>query len=206
MPERNRYGVGILCTHPIQHYIPWCKLLAKNPEIYLPVYFCHRQTPKGQSKAGYGISFEWDIPMLEGYENRFLQNIPKDPNVFNFFGCNTAEIKEIINNSKFGAFIEQGWFNKSFWQAIFACWKSKTPLLVKGNSNLISHGGNISQLSGVMINLASNIENMSRMGKNAFNLIQKYSVQNTADGVVDAIKSVSNINNCLLVLFFEQDK
>lgn len=141
--ETNPYRVGLLSTHPIQYYIPWYRLLDSNPEIDLTVYFCHQQTPEQQGKAGYGISFDWDLPMLEGYKYKFLNNISKDPNVFNFLGCNTPEIKEIINDSNFDAFIVEGWFNRSFWQAIFACWRTKTPLLVRGDSNLISHGGSI---------------------------------------------------------------
>ncbi|GJM15339.1 MAG: glycosyl transferase family 1 [Thermodesulfobacteriota bacterium] len=141
MSSRKRYKVGILSTHPIQYYVPWYRQLAKNPEVDLTVYFSHSQTSEDHGKAGYGISFDWDIPMLEGYRYIFLKNMSANPNVFNFFGCDTPEIKDIIKNGNFDAFIVEGWHKKGLWQAIFACWKTKTPLLVRGDSNLVSHGG-----------------------------------------------------------------
>lgn len=140
MSNRKRYKLGILSTHPIQYYVPWYRSLSNHPEIDLTVYYCHRQTPEGQGRVGYGISFTWDIPMLEGYNYEFLENKASDPNVFDYFGSDTPEIRNIINNGNFNAFIVEGWFNKSFWQAITACWKSKTPIMVRGDSNLLSHG------------------------------------------------------------------
>ena len=141
MVSKKTYKLGILSTHPIQYFVPWYRELSAHKDIDLTVFFCHKQTSEGQAKAGYGVSFEWDIPMLEGYNYQFLDNISKNADVFTFFGCDTPNIKQLISKGDFDAFIVEGWFNKSFWQAIFACWKSKTPIMVRGDSNLISHGG-----------------------------------------------------------------
>ena len=132
----NKYKIGILVTHPIQYYVSLYKLIEKEKDIDLTVYFCHEQTAKDQSKAGFGYEFEWDIPLLEGYNYKFLKNVSNNPSTDNFFGCSTPEIKEIIKSEKFDAFIIQGWYVLSYIQAFYACKKANIPVLIRGDSHL----------------------------------------------------------------------
>ncbi len=131
--------LGILATHPIQYYVPWYRALARHPEVNLCVFYCHRQTPQGQAEAGFGVPFDWDIPLFDGYEYQFVINKSRHPNVYTFFGCDTPEIMRIISNGFFDAFIVQGWYVLSFWQAMISCWQTRTPLLVRGDSQLLTH-------------------------------------------------------------------
>jgi len=139
MKEKAKYKIGILATHPIQYYVPWYKALAEHPSINAKIFYCHRQTPENQAQAGFGVKFKWDVPFFEGYEYSFLPNKAAIPRVDTFFGCDTPEIKEIIAKERFDAFIVHGWRVKSFWQAIIACWKMQIPILVKGDSYLLTN-------------------------------------------------------------------
>src|SRR2546423_266580 len=130
------HRVGLLNTHPIQYYAPWYRALARK--VDLEVYYCHRQTAAGQSQAGFAVEFEWDVPLLEGYRHHFLDNQSPSPDASTFAGCDTPEIKDIISQSRFDAFIVHGWYVKSFWQAMLACWQNGTPLLVRGDSQLFT--------------------------------------------------------------------
>jgi len=146
MNIHKKYNLGILATHPVQYYVPWYRALARYPEINLEVFYCHRQTPEGQARAGFSVPFDWDIPLLDGYKYRFLNNKAANPNVSTFFGCDTPEIMRIISDSSFDAFIVQGWYVKSLWQAIRACWDSRTPVLVRGDSQLLTQRSWINRL------------------------------------------------------------
>ncbi len=128
-----RVRVGLLATHPIQYYVPWYRLLAQH--VDLTVYYCQQLTPHEQA-VGFGGAFEWDVPLLDGYQHRFLVNRARHPNVSTFFGCDTPEIGALIAQEKFDAVIVHGWALKSFWQAIRACWRTRTPVLVRGDSQL----------------------------------------------------------------------
>lgn len=139
MNIHKKYSIGILATHPIQYYVPWYRALAGYPEINLRVFYCHRQTPEGQAKAGFGVPFDWDIPLFDGYEYQFLINKSRHPNVYTFFGCDTPQIRQIISKGSFNAFIVQGWNVLSFWQAMIACWRTHTLVLVRGDSQLLTH-------------------------------------------------------------------
>jgi len=134
----TKYKLGILSTHPIQYFAPWYQALAVQPEVDLQVYFAHRQTPEGQASAGFGVPFDWDKPLLEGYQHEFLKNRSRRPGTDDFFGCDTPEVAEIIARERFDAFLVSGWHSLSYWQAIRACWKTKTPVLVRGDSQLVT--------------------------------------------------------------------
>jgi glycosyltransferase involved in cell wall biosynthesis len=124
----------LLATHPIQYYVPWYRALAK--EVDLEVFFSHRQSAEGQADAGYGRPFEWDVPLFDGYRHTFLRNVSAHPDVNTFRGCDTPEIADIIRERAFDAFIVHGWSTESYWQAMIACWRTRTPILVRGDSQL----------------------------------------------------------------------
>ena len=126
--------LGVLATHPIQYHAPLFRALAR--ELDLHVYFAHRQTAEGQAAAGFGVAFEWDVDLLGGYSHTFLDNHARRPSTDTWAGCSTPDIARIIAHERFDAFLVTGWYNRSFWQAMAACWRTGTPLLVRGDSQL----------------------------------------------------------------------
>jgi glycosyltransferase involved in cell wall biosynthesis len=110
--------------------------LASNPQIDLEVIYCHNATPQEQADAGFSIEFNWDISLLDGYPNRFLKNVATRASLHSFAGLDTPEIREIIDRERFDAVMINGWHYKSAWQTIFACWRSGTALMGRGDSHL----------------------------------------------------------------------
>jgi glycosyltransferase involved in cell wall biosynthesis len=134
MTDPGRLRVGILATHPVQYYVPWYRRLAERVDLH--VFYAHGQTPDGQAAAGFGVPFDWDLPLLEGYRHEFLENRARQPNVSRFWGCHTPDIGRRIRAGGFDAFIVHGWGVRSYWQAMVACWRTGTPVLVRGDSQL----------------------------------------------------------------------
>lgn len=134
----SKIKLAILCTHPIQYQIPWFRALSREPEIELEVLFCHRATAEEQGAAGFGHAFDWDIPLLEGYRYRFLQNEASRPTIGSFNGMNTPQIASLIEDAHFDALIVHGWHYRSAWQTFRACWRTRTPLMVRGDSQLLT--------------------------------------------------------------------
>ena len=126
--------VGILLTHPIQYYSPWFRDLSSKFDLH--VYYAYKQDASGQADAGFGVEFEWDIPLLEGYKYSFLENVSRNPGLSSFWGCDTPDVYEIIKREKFDAFIVFGWIYKSAWQAVWACKSNKVPVFMRGDSTL----------------------------------------------------------------------
>lgn len=133
-PKKTK--LAIVSTHPIQYHSAWFRALASRSDLDLRVYYCHRATPREQAGAGFGVEFEWDVPMLEGYPYTFLKNDASSPGHGRFGGFDTPEIKQIIRRREYDAVMVNGWHYKSAWQAICACWKSKVKVMVRGDSHL----------------------------------------------------------------------
>ena len=131
-----RIRLAIVATHPIQYHSPWYRALAACPELDVDVYYCHQATAQEQKNAGFGVEFDWDAPLLEGYPYTFLRNVAKRPGLERFAGLDTPEIQEIIHSRKYDAVMVNGWNYKSAWQAIRACWRSRVKVLVRSDSHL----------------------------------------------------------------------
>lgn len=125
--------IAIVATHPVQYHGPWFAHLAGRSD--LSVFYAHRQTPEGQSAAGFTTRFEWDVPLLDGYEHRWLQNVASNPGLGRFGGCDTPEIGEIIRRARFDAVVTIGWNKKSFLQAGLAARRAGSTWLVRLDSH-----------------------------------------------------------------------
>lgn len=128
--------LAIVTTHPIQYHAAWFRALAMHDRIDLEVFFCHKATPKEQADAGFGVEFDWDVSLLEGYPHRFLNNVSAEPSVNTFAGLNTPEIAQIIKKGGFDAVMINGWHYKSAWQAMRASRKNGTPVMLRSDSHL----------------------------------------------------------------------
>ena len=105
-------------------------------EFSFEVFYAHRQTAKGQAEAGFGVEFEWDVPVLEGYPYRFLKNVSQRPGTDWFGGCDCPEIGEILVREGFTHVLLIGWHKKVFWQAFWAAKKAGIKVLSRGDSQL----------------------------------------------------------------------
>ena len=128
--------LGVLTTHPIQYQIPWFRALSEIPEVDLTVFFCMLPN-KRQQGDGFNVAFEWDIPLLEGYRYRILENVSKAPSVTTFLGCDTPDVHMIVKKENFDAFIVNGWVAKSCLQLLAACRRYRVPCIVRGESNTL---------------------------------------------------------------------
>jgi glycosyltransferase involved in cell wall biosynthesis len=134
--ERPR--VALVSTHPIQYHTPWYRALARREDIQTVVLYCHEATAQDQAEAGFGVKFDWDIPLLDGYAWEFLPNVSSRPGV-TFWGLDTPELSRRIACGEYDAVVVNGWHYKSAWQAMNACWRTGTPVLMRSDSQLRTH-------------------------------------------------------------------
>lgn len=128
--------LGILTTHPIQYQVPWFRALSQVPGLELEVLFC--MIPDAQQQgSGFGVQFKWDVPLLDGYKYRVLNNRAAAPAVTTFMGCDTPDVYRILKEERWDAFIVNGWVAKSCLQLLWACKQAGVPCIVRGESNAI---------------------------------------------------------------------
>lgn len=81
MPESQparRVRLAYVVSHPIQYQAPLLRRIAQEPDIELTVFFGSDLSTRGYQDAGFGVRVEWDTPLLEGYQSRFLPAL-RDP-------------------------------------------------------------------------------------------------------------------------------
>jgi glycosyltransferase involved in cell wall biosynthesis len=132
----RRQRLAIVATHPIQYYTPIYQALARHPEVAVEVLFAQRQNAAGQARAGFGVEFEWDTPLLQGYDFTFFPNRARHPDVGRFNGCHTPALAARIAGKRYDAVLLHGWASRSYLQAMRACWQTGTPVLIRGDSHL----------------------------------------------------------------------
>jgi glycosyltransferase involved in cell wall biosynthesis len=121
-------------THPIQYKAPWFRHLAKDSRIDLTVMYA-MLPDSAQQGAGFGVSFEWDQPLLDGYAYEILENRSKHPAVNRFGGCDTPGIHARLRQLSPDAVLVNGWVVKTCLQALVACRRLRVPCIVRGEAN-----------------------------------------------------------------------
>jgi len=128
--------LAILATHPIQYHAPWYRALAADGRLQIKVFFCHQATPQQQANAGFGVPFDWDVPLLDGYEYEFLENVATHPRTSSFNGLDVPGIRQSLRKGAFDAVLVNGWNHKAAWQTIWAAKQLGLPVLTRGDSHL----------------------------------------------------------------------
>jgi glycosyltransferase involved in cell wall biosynthesis len=126
--------IAVVASHPVQYQAPFFRRLAERSD--LTVFFCQRHEPALERTAGYAEAFTWDVPLTDGYRHEWLTNVAPHPAVDRFSGCDTPEIADRLTERAFDACIVQGWYLKSYAQAILACRRHGVPVLLRGDSQL----------------------------------------------------------------------
>ena len=128
------HRAAFVTSHPIQYQVPIFRLLAQRRDLEFTVFFCH--VPDGKQQGdGFGVDFQWDLPLLEGYSYEILQNVAREPSVTSYYGCDTPGIAERFRRSGFDAVVVNGWVVKSCLQALHACRRLGIPCIVRGEAN-----------------------------------------------------------------------
>lgn len=127
--------LAVISTHPVQYHSHWFRALAARPELDVAVFYCYEASSADQARAGFGVEFEWDLPLLEGYRYLFLDNHGREtsPNLLSRQGSN---IKRLLAREQYDAILVNGWHYRAAWQTIFFCWTNRIPVMVRGDSQL----------------------------------------------------------------------
>jgi glycosyltransferase involved in cell wall biosynthesis len=130
------FRLTVVETHPIQYKAPLFRKMAAHPALELKVLYAMVPEP-AQQGSGFGVSFAWDIPLLEGYRYEVLENVAKRPSVADFLGCDTPGFRARWRDERPDAVLVNGWVTKTCLQALWACRRLGIPCLVRGEANLL---------------------------------------------------------------------
>ncbi len=120
--------LGIFATHPIQYQVPWFRAIQRSGAVELTVYYRTLPTAEKQGE-GFGIPFEWDVPLLDGYRWEVIRrNVTATANVSIVAAVRACDVV-----------IVTGWQHSFLRYAAIAARLTGRPVLVRGESNALRH-------------------------------------------------------------------
>jgi glycosyltransferase involved in cell wall biosynthesis len=129
--------LAVITSHPIQYNAPLFKLLAAVESISIKVFYTW-----GQTKAGlvydpdFKKEFKWDIPLTDGYDHEFIENISKAPGAGHFSGIKNKELIQRVESFNPDAILIFGWSFHSHLRLI-RFFSGKVKLIFRGDSTLL---------------------------------------------------------------------
>lgn len=139
--------LAIITTHPIQYNAPWFKLLNQTGKVIVKVFYTWGQSGMGPKyDPGFGKIIEWDIPLLEGYDYEFVENISTKPGSHHFNGIKNPDLIKRIQSWEPDALLVFGWSFQSHLKCLRFFYK-KVPILFRGDSTLLDEQQGIRKLA-----------------------------------------------------------
>jgi glycosyltransferase involved in cell wall biosynthesis len=139
--------LAIISTHPIQYYAPIFQELARRQRVYPRVFYTWSQTAGAAvSDPGFARAIQWDIPLLEGYECEFVENVAPNPGTDHFWGVRNPGLNRIVSDWLPQAVLVFGW-NCASHLSVLRHFKGKVPVFFRGDSTLLDERSALSTLA-----------------------------------------------------------
>lgn len=133
MRSRRKIRVAVVDSHPIQYHYQYFRLLARDQDIDLRVFYC-LDTKHGVHDPCYG-TVRWDVPLLNGYSYSFLPNHSPRPG-FDFFGQINPKLITILNAQRFDVVWVWGYSSLTSWVATLTSRTRGIKVLFRGEATL----------------------------------------------------------------------
>ncbi len=137
--------LAIISSHPIQYNAPMFALLAKSETIEPKVFYTWSQSREELFDKDFGKTIQWDIPLLEGYDYEFVENVSPDPGPKGYKGIVCPELNQKIKEWGANAILVFGWNYQAHFRAM-KYFKGKIPVHFRGDSTLIDETGGARQM------------------------------------------------------------
>jgi glycosyltransferase involved in cell wall biosynthesis len=130
--------VAYLLSHPIQYQSPLLRLLAQQPGLELTVFYTADFSLRSYHDQGFGVSVEWDVPLLGGYRHEFLPRL-LDSNDISFFRPLNHSLFRRLREGGFDVLWIHGYATLNSWIAMAAAKALNIPVLLRTDSTLTDH-------------------------------------------------------------------
>ncbi|HLW46985.1 MAG TPA: glycosyltransferase [bacterium] len=132
-----KFRLAYLVSHPIQYQVPLLQRLAAHPEIALHVYYMTDEGARLSRDPEFGVPIQWDVPLLEGYAWTLLRNRSWWPGADHPLRFVHPSLPGVLGRERYDALIVHGYAHATEWLAFWGARRSRTPVLLRGESNLL---------------------------------------------------------------------
>jgi glycosyltransferase involved in cell wall biosynthesis len=126
--------VLIVASHPIQYQAPWFRALSSASAIDLLVLFVQQPDADDQG-VGFGVPFQWDVPLLEGYRWQRVPEVRGRGGLRGFLAARIAHPVRLLRELDVDVVLLTGWHVWPLIQMLLAAWRTGIPVVMRGESN-----------------------------------------------------------------------
>jgi glycosyltransferase involved in cell wall biosynthesis len=133
--SEGRFRFAAVISHPVQHYVPFFREMARRPEFQVKVFYACDWGVKPYHDPGFNSSFAWDVDLVGGYDHEFLPmaNRPRD---MGFWEIDAPIVCERLATFRPHAVWIHGYGHRIYWRA--AAWATRRAAILHfGDSELI---------------------------------------------------------------------
>lgn len=133
----TKLRLAVVSTHPIQYLAPLFKCLASSSGIVPRVFYTWSQTDANAvTDKEFGRSIQWDIPLLEGYDYVFVENVARRPGIDHFWGLSNPTLNCALEAWKPDALLVIAWNTWSH-LSVLRHFKGRVQVFFRGDSTLL---------------------------------------------------------------------
>lgn len=132
----NPFRLGIFLSHPVEHFAPFFRRLAQEPELDIRVYYYSTQGVDPSFDDEFGVQYQWDIPLLEGYPHQVLPVWSGRISPRRSHWSINPGVWQAVHKEQFDAVLFYGWRMLSNWIGFLACTEHGTPILLIGDTTI----------------------------------------------------------------------
>lgn len=127
--------LAVLVSHPIQHFAPWHREIAKLHEVDLKVYFCCDWGLNSYIDPEFKVPVEWDIPLLEGYAHEFLPVLHR-PKRLSFWQVDNPGVERALERFDPHVIKVFGYAHRTNWRVAGWTKRKHKSLMIYSDSNV----------------------------------------------------------------------
>lgn len=127
--------LAVILSHPVQYYSPWFRQLASTGRTDIRVFYLWNAGVTATHDRGFGESFQWDVPLLGGYDAEFVPNASRDPGTHHAAGLDNPTLVERLRAWNPSAILMFGYTYRSHMRVLLSRGLSHVPLLFRGDSH-----------------------------------------------------------------------
>lgn len=135
-PRAARPRVLAVASHPIQYHAPWFRGLAGAGAIDFSVLFIQRPDAREQGR-GFGIAFEWDVPLLDGYRWSVVPRLRGRGGLQGFFAVRIDGAAALLRELDPDILVLTGWHAWPLMQLLVAARRLGIPVIMRGEANAL---------------------------------------------------------------------
>ena len=131
----RRYRIAYLASHPIQYQAPMLRHLNRHPRIEIEALFLSDFSVRGYRDPGFGTDISWDVPLLDGYDHRFLPSLDQVDGM-SVLRPLTYGIASALRSGNYDALWVHGYGHHAYLRAMATARALGLTVMLRGDSNI----------------------------------------------------------------------